>query len=52
MKIVSNMYLIDTNIVIDPFKGNKDIAENFDRADEIFLPVHALGGLSWAQKFQ
>ena len=45
MKIGNNKYLLDTNIIIDLFKGNQGIADNFDRADVIFLPIHALGEL-------
>ena len=45
MKIGNNKYLVDTNIIIDLFKGNQGIADNFDRADVIFLPIHALGEL-------
>jgi tRNA(fMet)-specific endonuclease VapC len=41
----SKSLLLDTNIVIDLFRGKREIAEGIDKADLVFLPVFALGEL-------
>lgn len=40
-----NSLLLDTNIVIDLFRGKKEIADEIDKADIVYLPVFALGEL-------
>ena len=38
-------FLVDTNIVIEVFKGNKEIADYLYKLSEIFIPSIALGEL-------
>lgn len=45
MRIGSKEYAIDTNIIIDLFKGNREIADKIDQSINIFLPVPVLGEL-------
>jgi tRNA(fMet)-specific endonuclease VapC len=45
MKTGNKAYALDTNIIIDLFKGNKSIADKIDQAKNIYLPVPALGEL-------
>ena len=40
-----NGYLLDTNVVIDLFKGQKEIADKIHEATNVFIPVPALGEL-------
>lgn len=40
-----NSLLLDTNIVIDLFRGKKEIAVEIDKAEIVYLPVFALGEL-------
>jgi tRNA(fMet)-specific endonuclease VapC len=45
MKTGNKEYVLDTNIIIDLFKGNRAIAEKIDQAKNIYLPIPALGEL-------
>lgn len=38
-------YALDTNVIIDLFKGNREIADKIDLAKKVFLPIPALGEL-------
>lgn len=44
-KIGSNSFALDTNVVINLFKGQQDIAENMEAAKKIYLPVPVLAEL-------
>ena len=37
--IGSSTYALDTNIVIDLFKGRRDIADKIDAAQKVYLPI-------------
>ena len=41
----NNSFLLDTNVVIDLFRGKREIAQEIDKADVVYLPVFALGEL-------
>ncbi len=41
----SNVYALDTNIVIDLFKGRRDIADKINAAQQVYLPVPTLAEL-------
>ncbi len=43
--MTGNNFLVDTNIVIEVFKGNKEIADYLYKLSEIFIPSIALGEL-------
>lgn len=45
MKTGNREYALDTNIIIELFKGNREIADKIDQAKSIYLPIHALGEL-------
>lgn len=45
MKTGNKEYALDTNIIIDLFKGNREIADKIDQAKNIYLPIPALGEL-------
>lgn len=41
----NNSFLLDTNVVIDLFRGKREIAIEIDKANIIYLPIFALGEL-------
>lgn len=43
--IGSSTYALDTNIVIDLFKGRRDIADKIDAAQKVYLPIPTLAEL-------
>ena len=45
MKTGNNSFQLDTNIVIDLFRGKLEIAEEINKADIVYLPIFALGEL-------
>jgi tRNA(fMet)-specific endonuclease VapC len=45
MRTGNNTYLLDTNIVIDLLRGKAEIAKGIESANEVFLPIFALGEL-------
>lgn len=45
MKTGNREYALDTNIIIDLFKGNREIADKINQAKNIYLPIPALGEL-------
>jgi tRNA(fMet)-specific endonuclease VapC len=45
MRTGNKAYALDTNIIIDLFKGNRAIADKIDQAKTIYLPAPALGEL-------
>ncbi len=38
-------FVLDTNIVIDLFKGSQEIADHIQQVKEVLLPVPVLGEL-------
>ena len=44
-KTGSDLYILDTNIVIDLFKGQRNIANKIDEAGEVYVPIPVLGEL-------
>ncbi|MDH5400271.1 MAG: type II toxin-antitoxin system VapC family toxin [Cyclobacteriaceae bacterium] len=44
-KTGNNGYLLDTNIVIDLFKGQRDIADKINESGNVYLPIPTLGEL-------
>lgn len=44
MKVNGNRYLVDTNILVDFFKGDQRIHSNLSR-DDVFIPSVAIGEL-------
>ena len=45
MRIVINKLLIDTNIVIELFRGNQTIIELLDKQQTVYIPFAVLGEL-------
>ena len=45
MKTGNEEYALDTNIIIDLFKGKRAIADKIDQAKNIYLPIPVLGEL-------
>jgi tRNA(fMet)-specific endonuclease VapC len=45
MRTGNNTYLLDTNIVSDLLRGKAEIAKGIESANEVFLPIFALGEL-------
>ena len=43
--MTGNRVLLDTNIISAWLKGEKSIAENIDKADEVFIPIIVFGEL-------
>jgi tRNA(fMet)-specific endonuclease VapC len=43
--MTGSKFLLDTNIVIEVFDGNKEIADKINKLSEFYLPVIALGEL-------
>lgn len=43
--MTGNKFLLDTNIVIEVFDGNKEIADKINKLPEFFLPSIVLGEL-------
>ena len=43
--MTGNNYLLDTNIVIEIFDGNKDYADNISKEETLYLPSIVLGEL-------
>ena len=43
--MTGDSFILDTNVVIDLFKGSQDIADKIDASDSIFLPLPVLGEL-------
>ena len=43
--MTGNKLLLDTNIVIELFKGNKKVLSALDNHDFIYLPITVLGEL-------
>lgn len=41
----SNTFALDTNIVIDLFKGQRDIADKINAAQQVYLPIPTLAEL-------
>ena len=43
--MIGNKYLIDTNIIVEIFKGNKIIAEKLNKLSEFYISAIVLGEL-------
>lgn len=43
--MIGNKLLLDTNIVIELFRGNEMIVAMLDKQEKIYLPTAALGEL-------
>lgn len=43
--MTGNRFVLDTNIVIDLFKGDRKIADQINQAEAILLPVPVLAEL-------
>jgi tRNA(fMet)-specific endonuclease VapC len=47
---MSGRYLLDTNVIIALFAGEKDVKENLAAIEEVFLPSIAIGELCYGAR--